>query len=379
MTYTLLIYLIILGIMLLSTATVPFKHFGGKYGEFTHHNQHYILRYIFPIMIYTIFWGVRYGVGTDYFAYQSDFANPMLISDRLEIGYKLLVSLLSYFNNGFLVFLLITSFVNIVSVYSISRYKGHYFLLFAIFFFWSTGTVLSAQNGIRQMLATSVFLIGMHPFVQRRWSIWLIIIFAASCFHKTIWIPAIILMLLGIFPKIQINKYLLVSLYLFLEFFGYSYQGLIFSWFEPIISTMDYEHYTEAISSSLNSSIELSSGIGMILRTVLTSIIILNQDNSIYYTSKKNLTYYMYMIFLLGILLSPIFSGNQILYRVVSYFTMLSFFTYATVCTDLLKRRYSRNDIKSLIVVFIVVTYLAFFCVTYQTNSCGVYKIINLL
>lgn len=92
----------------------------------------YYKKLLIPILIYTLFWGMRYDVGADYLAYKGFYNNT---PEDFEFGFKMLLSILNFLGFNYISLFVVTSLVSIVSVYIVAKYEDRRFGCYAIFFF----------------------------------------------------------------------------------------------------------------------------------------------------------------------------------------------------------------------------------------------------
>ena len=213
---TLFLYFVVMLACVGFTALIPTHAFAEYNNTDTKWWKFYVIA-IVPIMIYTLFWGLRYDVGADYLAYKDIFENP---NDhwRIEVGFIGINNVLKSLGGNYISIFVFTSAVNILSVYSVCKKKNKDFACFSIFFYYTTSAVFFAQNGIRQMLCSSLvlFLLSIIGDInndkKRRLNSILIILFGVAAYfiHKSSGVVFVILLLLNMIPTIKMNKYIVL-------------------------------------------------------------------------------------------------------------------------------------------------------------------------
>ncbi|SIS82861.1 EpsG family protein [Salimicrobium salexigens] len=146
-----------------------------------------ILRYIIvfiTLLIPSFFAGIRYDVGTDYFAYVNIFSNLEAGgSSRTEFGYQFLNILVANLGGNASFLLFVVSFITILFIYlSLYRAKdsisiGLGMLVFMLMFYHLS------LNAVRQVLAIAILLYSFDFIIQRKFGKFLIITLIASSIH----------------------------------------------------------------------------------------------------------------------------------------------------------------------------------------------------
>lgn len=331
----------------------------------------YYLCYFVPITIYTLFWGLRYDVGTDYLSYK-DIYDYSYYYDRIEFGYIFINGVLNKLGFSYVSIFIVTSFISIVSLYAIGKNENKLFLTFLVFFYFTTSLVFFAQNGIRQMLALSfIYLLISRLRENNNYILLLILAFFAYSVHKSAIIPILLILLLFIIRKVYINKYIVIMTLVFVTFYGSSLSGLIYSNVSLISAFFNYSNYGDNILDFEN-NIEYGSGLGMLLKMLLNIVVISHQDK-IVYNNESKCVYYFYMFFLLGILLEPIFMDNPIMKRLNIYFASTKFILYSYLCCYLWTYK-NRINIPFLLVFLIGSVLLYIASILSNSNICVPYK-----
>ena len=361
---TIFLYILVLAGCVITTAFTPNYIYGKCSKKFGLLYYFYVL---LPILIYTLFWGLRYDVGADYWGYVGYF-NSM--PDEIEIGFKALNKVLKEIGLSHVSLFIVTSFFSIFSLFLIARNESKLFSILLIYFFFTTSFVFFTLNGIRQTIAYLLILILISKVNTSPKSNLLLIVllaFAAWTFHKSAVVPITYFILLYILkPVIKVNKYLNVSILVVLTFFGGTLYDVFLSRFAFLFELLDYTGYQENISD-FEKSVQFGSGLGMMLKLVLNSIVILYQDKIIG-TRDKNAAYYFYMFFLLGIMLEPIIAENGIMRRMNIYFISTRFVVYSYLCTYLLSIK-NKGVLPKIITGVFIMSLLLLYIAAILSNS----------
>ncbi len=331
--------------------------------------KYYLYTFI-PILIYTLFWGLRYDVGTDYPGYVGYFS---YMPEEIEIGYKTLNDILKGLGFNYVSVFIITSFFPIFTLFLISRKESKQFAILLIYFFFTTSFIFFTQNGIRQSIALFFIFILISKIKDSKLPILIISAILAWSFHKSAIIPIVFIAILYILKPLKINKYILIALLVILSFTGSKLYDLFFAKFAFLFELLDYSGYEERMSD-FEKTVEFGSGLGMILKLILNSTVIFFQDKLLS-DNKKSPVYFFYLFFLLGIILEPIIAENNIMKRMNVYFINMRFIVYAYLCTYLLKNKRQAATSKIIASIFIIALFLLYLAsILSNSNDCVPYK-----
>lgn len=367
MSETIFLYTLILLGCIATTALTPKSIYGI-------HSQNIGIKYylytLIPILIYTLFWGLRYDVGTDYPGYVGYFS---YMPEEIEIGYKTLTEILKGLGFNHISVFIVTSFFPIFTLFLISRKESKQFAILLIYFFFTTSFIFFTQNGIRQAIALFFIVILISKIKDSKLPILIISAILAWSFHKSAIIPIVFIAILYILKPLKINKYILIALLVILSFTGSKLYDLFFAKFAFMFELLDYSGYEERMSD-FEKTVEFGSGLGMILKLILNSTVIFFQDKLLS-DNKKSPVYFFYLFFLLGIILEPIIAENSIMKRMNVYFINMRFIVYAYLCTYLLKNKRQAATSKIIASIFIIALFLLYLAsILSNSNDCVPYK-----
>ncbi len=361
---TLVLYIIILLICTTTTATVPSYSFKNNSKR-----AYFYLFASIPIIIYTLFWGLRYDVGADYLNYKGYFS---FMPEKIEIGYQFLNKILNNLGFNYVSIFIVTSFFPIYTLFFIARKESKPFAVLLVYFFFTSSLVFFTQNGIRQSIALFFIFILISKIKDSKLPTLITLAILALLFHKSAIVPITFITLLYILKPIRINKYILISLLIILTFTGSKLYDIFFAKFAFMFELLDYSGYEENIGN-YESAVKYDSGFGMILKLIINLIVIYNQDKFLQNKEDKQPIYYFYIFFVIGILLDRIIAGNSIFGRMNVYFINSRVIIYAYLCYYLI----SHKNIKySIIIAFIIVSMLLLYISSILGNSniCVPYK-----
>lgn len=293
-----------------------------------------------PILLYTLFWGLRDNVGADYSAYKMMFLFPKsAFAQHTEIGYQWLNQTLANMGFGYWSIFIVTSALTIIAIYYLGRNQGKSFTVALVYFFFTSTLVFSAQNGIRQHMAINFILIGLTliPITKKKILTLALLITASILVHKSAVVPWIIFLIIYFAKKIIINKYILITLVLACDILRGPLYQYVFGYFDAFFTILDYTDYYERFND-FRMDQTLSSGYGVILKYIIYLIVIWNQGLFIRKNKTKDTAYIAYCFFIIAIICEPIFSSHMILNRMVMYFAAMKFVVYAFAAKALWSR-----------------------------------------
>lgn len=330
---------------------------------------------LLPIFIYSLFWGIRYDVGTDHLAYATKFALGYN-DERLEIGYLWLVKLLQAISLPYPFLFIITSMVNICSVFLLAKGRDSKLLSLLVLFFWTSETVYFAQNGLRQMFAISLIFFGINNLCRNKYIHGVAFFVSASLFHTSSVVFSLVSLMVWMLSnseKISINKYIVLAVYLGMEGWGQVFTITDIPLLNNLSLLLGYEHHFDKLESWEFEIVE-GTGIGAILRMVLFSCIILSQDKL--FENKDRLKITFYWLFILGAVLHPVLNSNMILNRFCIYFSSTYFVTFAFFSYELWEGNISNKNVSRLVLLFFILCNLSFMSKNCCTNGCREYQTI---
>jgi len=377
------LYLFVFFVVVLTTFTVPNKLLKQNHkGAITFRSAiNLLIGCSIPILIYTVFWGIRDEVGTDYLAYVRWFEGAgQAINEGgfAEYTFLFLCHFLSLLGFSYLSLFVVTSFVNIAAVYLSAWNTNKVTLVLSVYFYFTTSSVFFAQNGLRQAMASSILLIGIHLIQRNKYIPWLLIVVLAFFTHNSSIIFALFITLLNLMKPIHIKPFIIWVIYVILEFVGYTLQELLFSgpWSLAIATILGYENQIAGALEELGEAVTYSSGLGRYLRIILNTIVIF-KGAKFTKTENKDFAYFAYWIFIVGICLHQMFASNLLLKRVAILFSWLEFPCMAYVAADLWNSKKKSWNLLCLIILLLGSFLVYYVACNVGSNGVGLYRISN--
>lgn len=184
------------------------------------------LFYILATIVLIAVGGLRYHVGTDYWAYEWN--APMYAATAWESivtydepGIKIIAKFVSLFTKDIAPGMLFIATAITIGLYALTIYNYSRHLLVPLLLFVLIGCWTDSFNAVRQCLAASVFFCSI-PFIQKRdFRGFALTVFMASLFHKTAigLMPVYYFAHAGLNAKSLFSKAAILTLY----FFAYDY------------------------------------------------------------------------------------------------------------------------------------------------------------
>lgn len=168
---------------------------------------------VLPLLYCTLFLGLQYAVGTDYYSYYSIFENPKVnnyyANYKKEYGFVFIASVVQSFLHpqwGFVFLAAIQMFCFYLFILQSSFKRID---LFFLCFFCFCTAFMNQTNILRQYTAAYIFLAGVYFIYKRNILLYIITIILCSLFHRS---SLLLLLFYGIFSL----QYRFRSVYFFM-------------------------------------------------------------------------------------------------------------------------------------------------------------------
>lgn len=317
------------------------------------------------ILIYSIVFGLRYGVGYDFFSYLNAYETLQKwwnndIIDRFEIGFAAIMRLLTKLNCDSSVFFGVVAFLQLF--FSILAFRHEKRLLQCIIFvFILGGTAITYANGLRQVLAVGLWIFSVRYIVERRPVIHYAILLIAFTMHKSAILLFVMYPLLNMRKEWFSNiKFQLIALAVSLILMRINIIQLFLSKFDRIITLTGYNNYIENQSEYLEGDVSLGIGFLCIL---LTNIIIILFSNRIKGFFNDDYIRKLYDLYFIGVILNYTFIDSMLIKRGNYYFSNISFIMIGiALCYGFYKNR-------ALFWSLILLTFLSFVGIIYKAET----------
>lgn len=288
---------------------------------------------VFAVLIYSVIFGLRYGVGADFFGYKNIYEHINYANDtRFEPGIIFIMKILSSLNLPTSFFFGLVAFLQLFLVFlAIKQYKYIYLPICIAFMLdcdW-----LFFSNGLRQIIALCVFIYSIQ-FIQTKKIIpYIFCIGIAYLFHKS----ALILLLL--YPLLTYKNIWIKSITKQLILLGISlvimnvdFISSFINHFDNLLELSGYDIYTTNENFEDNITAEKKIGIGFFINLLIHIVLIINSNN-VKEKFKSTWMPILYNLFFLGVIWKYAFLSSQLLQRINYYFIGTQFIIIAfTLC-----------------------------------------------
>lgn len=317
--------------------------FASKAERFKHEKNRNFY-YNLSLMTIILFCGLRFFVGNDYYDYYKIFQdaskyNLSFIEQRWEPGIYLIVQIFKNSQIGYFLFLFTCTVITYIFIFKALVY--HNVLRWGVFFIFTLGLLIMANDQVRQAVALSIFLYSIKHIEQNNFIKYMKWIFIASLFHYS----AIALIPIYFLKRLKLNSFIF-SILIIISFIGYKY-GIFY---KIIFSIIEKVPFYGDIYLARQRFFEIdNSGLG--LKILFNSLIALFV--ALYY-NKINKPIYA-TLFLYGSIIALISVGFMPFER-FSYYLV---YTNIIVLPIMLKHNYTKQLAKVLIVVSFIYFFIA--------------------
>lgn len=287
---------------------------------------------VLAILIYSIIFGMRYGVGEDHISYLKDYKQLAFVLDNsyddTEVGFRLIRDTLAKGGFHFAIYFGLIAFVQLWLVFKAVK-RDTFIYPYLIISFCLGCIWLSYSNGLRQCLAFCIFAYSLL-FVENKKQLpihWLLLLLATTM-HNSAWLLFAIAPLLYIrtdwFRNIKIQYILLGTAIIVgkLPQIGdllMSFEGNL-GVLEGFMEETGYDSYFEYDDGEGIFKVAVQAGIGYYVGLLRNIVVIWFSSSTKHYNLNNKVVTYMYNFTFLGILLHYVFTTSMLMSRVNYYF-----------------------------------------------------------
>lgn len=181
--------------------------------------------FIFLSILITIICSIRYGGGTDYFAYGWHFYQipPNIIKainydSHIDVGFRFIISIFRMLNLNYEVFICIISiFMLLCYIHVINNYSENKIL--SLFVLFCSYYLIYIESALRQGLVMSIFIVAFYKYINdNNLKSYIIIMLISSLIHKVALISLIVPIIKVIYTKVGNSKKINIIILLFSVF-----------------------------------------------------------------------------------------------------------------------------------------------------------------
>lgn len=280
------------------------------------------------ILIYSIIFGMRFGVGTDHYSYYLEYQDGDF--SIYEVGYGFIGEFFKFFGLPFPFYFGFVALIQILPFFIVFKRFKHDIYLYLVYSLIFSTAWLSISNGLRQWVAIGIIFYATTFLNRRDWWRYLIAVLFSSLFHSSAVIMLLLLPYAFAGPFFNNSKFKLIVLAVSV-FFGYQISAN--QWFDHVnylltlsnFSGFDkYDYYLEQGFDQENGAL----GIGYFLNllTCFAFVSYSEKAKSFYNNRWMGLLFDLYFI---GCVFNYVLSSVHVLSRVNMYFFGWSFVIYA--------------------------------------------------
>ena len=300
------------------------KKYVGRSGVFVEEKRFFTPEVIIIVLSFSIVFGFRWGVGVDYFRYL--YAYTEVIPERFEFLFQLVSSILKRLGAHYSIYFGIWAFLDIVLLYY-ALHKYRFIYPYIAFFLIFGSYYLPMMNGIRQHIATMIFLTSIRYVDQKQIVKFYLCLTVAFLFHK---LSAILFL---IYPLLRLKddwfNSIVLQIVLYILALYLSVNGeLVLQWIETpfdwLTEVLGYDRYDYDFLDEERfdrSRFGNNTGFGLIVSVIRTLPVILFSKNlkEYYNSSHFNMLYSLYF---LGVVSSLLFGNSIVLNRIAYFFSI---------------------------------------------------------
>ena len=312
-------FLVFFSILLVSIFLYSIPCIGYKNQKYFYSNEvlqiNFFSKFIFPILYVTLIIGLRYDVGTDWFAYNEAYdrisSNSLreAFEERAEWLFTLIVYILKSCGcPSYSIFIVCTGIILICYYKTFDSIPR--ILPYGLFTLFTLDTFFLFLNIMRQGVSFFILLYFCQYIYKRKTIPFIFGVILASGFHKT----ALLILPFYLFTYIRrplFNRFISYILYLFTWFFSSNLFGILLNSASFFLDN-EYSRYTKVIELW---NMEERSGLGLLMIHICDLIIIFFSPYCSKFFNKNGYNIY-FNIYFIGILIQNIAGLNMLLARV---------------------------------------------------------------
>lgn len=300
---------------------IIFVLFCRYYSLFPHGKHNYLL---WALVIYSVVFGLRYGVGADHFTYKEHYEyylqHNRLLSDDFEIGYILYMQALAKIGLHYSIFFGLFAFLQVFFLFRGFR-KEYKVIPYIAYTFMVACIWLQYANGMRQSLSFCILVYAIPFILEKKWFAFYFFVCIAILIH----ISAVLLIFF--YPIFVYREEWIKNIPLQLILVVVSFVLMEVNVIMPLVSYLDayvamtpYAGYFDLSSERIVNklSTETNLGIGFMVATLIALIQIL-YSNKVKKYFNNSVIVLIYNLFFIGVLWKNIFITSQIFSRVNYY------------------------------------------------------------
>lgn len=327
-------------------------------------NNKYRINATIAVLIFAFFTGVRWDVGIDQLSYL-EYYNTLsysdsFIRDDMEIGFVKFMKLFSGLGLSSVVFFAVVGLIQLCCTLTVFRNEKFVIPFFCIGLICG-GIFFSWCNGIRQQLVVSIFLyVSSYYLLYKKIVPCLVLIFLLTFIHRS----AVFLFLLVPLMWIDFEEFFIKRKWQYLLLFFALILSQLSLW-ESLLSYLDVVFQFIGYDDRYNSDVLMRVGDRTVNFGPRRIVFLLFDILIIYYSNRMRKFYpskyfgFSYTLFLVLILIQPLFMNNLAFSRFVDYFVIYRIIVLSYLMCYLFYIRKESTVIIGCILVLLLFSHLS--------------------
>lgn len=318
---------------------------------------------VYAIMAYSVIFGIRYGVGVDYFSYLHNYnaysttSGGLSVAQSFELGFGFITEVLATLKAHFSVYFGVIAFLQLYFTF-LALKDEHRLYPYLIFSFMVGAYWLTYSNGLRQIMAMSIWMWSIKFIAEKKLWKFCASIALATTMHTT----AIALIIFypifyrkhEWFKDLRLQAALIVISLVLMKMD--IVQNLMQS-FDTIIAMTKYDDYTQE-DQAINIHKEVKLGLGYAITLLLILLLVFNSNKAKQYYKSRLFNIY-YDLFFIGACLKYILINSLVFTRINYYFIYMMIIVTAYIT------HYAHRNNKMLFYTIIGLVTFTFFATLY--------------
>ena len=299
-------------------------------------NKNKLFFCILSFLVIVLFCGLRFFVGNDYEGYFHHFAHIRkydlnFFEQRFEPGSYIIALVFKNSKIGYFLYLFTCTIITYIFIFKALLHNKA--LKWGVFFTFTLGFLIMANDQVRQAVALSVFLYSIKFIEQRNLKKYLLWIFIATLFHYS----ALALIPLYFIKRLRLRPLIWVLL-IILSYIGYVY-GIFYNLIFSIIGKVPFYGEIYLARERFFEIDNSGGGLAILFKTLFALFV------AVFY-NKTNKSIYA-TIFLIGSIIANISVGFMPIERLSYYFI----YTNIIVFPLLLQNNFTKNLTRILVII----------------------------
>ena len=299
---------------------------------------------IIALLIYSLVFGMRFGVGTDHLSYYVEYqAGDFSI---YEAGYGFMANIFKMLGLPFPFYFGFVAFIQVLPFFLVFRKFKHDFYLYLVFALIFSVVWLSLCNGLRQWVAVGLIFWAFQFLNKQQWWKYILVVLFSTLFHTSAFVMLIFLPYSFFNPVFNNTKIKLILLAISI-FAGYKIGAN--QWFDTVdnllsMATMSsadkYDFYLDQ-GQGFFEDVDSTVGIGYFLNTITCFAFVAYSEKAKEFYRNRWISL-LFDFYFIGSCFDFLLQSVQVMHRINLYLFGWGFVIYALSIYSSVKQ----NDVK---------------------------------